>query len=202
MTEEQKTPESQKNTWDLLDVLTSRVGKITALIGAITGLVVGANQFIPKSCTVDLKTLVGLVEEVKREAPKSPTLPDCFRHDMIVEPKTVAISKWDSMMLKWTGQNDCPTTLNAYVTFKIKANNRVRIMPPYEDCVSNDPSCWQSVSIDRGNVAGEVWSPRLYPLSKPLGEPVDLGISWVIYNVEDKKQLRTGTVKITLQDDP
>jgi hypothetical protein len=204
MTEEKKLPESQKNPWDLLDVLTSRVGKITALVGAIGGLVVGANQLISKSDTKGSTNPVALVHKAETGDSKPPVLSDCFRRDMIVEPKTVAISKWDSMMLKWTGQNDCPTTFsgNAYVTFKIKANDRVRIMPPYEECVSNDPSCWQPVSIDRGNVAGEVMSPRLYLISKPLGAPVDLGISWVVYNLEDKKQLRAGTVKITLLDDP
>ena len=51
MAEEQKTPESQKNMWDLLDVLTSRIGKITPLVGGITGLVVGVYEFIPKNQT-------------------------------------------------------------------------------------------------------------------------------------------------------
>ena len=199
MTEEKKTPESQKNTWDLLDVVTSRVGKITALIGAITGLVVGANQLIPKSDPVPKPPVVP-VEKVEKEAPKSPALSDCFKPNMIVGPETVAISKWNSMM-KLTGRNDCQTTLHVYVTLKI-LDDRAQIMADAK-CIPNDPSCeWPVESIDSGDIHQKVFLPRLQLLSKPLGEPVKFPIKWIVRNVADQSILRGGHALITLQDDP
>ena len=42
--------------------------------------------------------------------------------------------------------------------------------------------------------------PDLKVLKKPLGDPVDININWVVYNDETKKRLDTGAAQIQLTD--
>lgn len=123
---------------------------------------------------------------------------------MTADPKTVSISKWDSMVLKLTGSNDCPEALSIHVAFKA-ASDRVRIMSPVsDDCLSLDkPDCWEQTSLDRGVLDQKITPPRLKVLSRlPLGDPVTLRVNWIIYNVQTKGQLRAATEEIVLRDDP
>jgi hypothetical protein len=207
MPEEKQLLEPAKNTSDFLDVITGKVGKITLLLTTVAGLLTGVNQLfqiVPNPFKFNPPAVV----EPKSTTPgvsvvsKPTALEDCFKPKMVVEPDTVSISKWESMILKLTGRNDCIKSLGVHVAFKM-ASDRVRIMSPVGDCSTfTDSACWQTASIDSGALNQTVTTPRLYPLSNPLGNPLKLNINWMVYNADDQKLLRTEMVQITLRDDP
>lgn len=189
MSDEKKAPDSGKNTWDFLDVVTGKIGKITLLVGAVSALLTQVYPLIQGGSSL-----------VKSEPEQRPPLEGCLKPKLIV-PKTVSISEWDSMMLKLKGRNDCPQSLNIYVTFKA-AGESVLIVPTMGDECRSQPECWEQKSLDSGDLDQIFTRPRLRFLKKPLGNPVKLSINWVVYNVHDNKILRADTAQITLRDDP
>ena len=125
---------------------------------------------------------------------------DCFQATMNY-PKTVSVNGWQSMSLSLAGRNDCRERLGVHVAFKAKRLSNMRIESPVSDCVNPvDPRCWEVKSIETGKVDEKFIPPHLEVLKKPLGDPVDIYINWVIYNVETKKRLDAGAAEIQLTD--
>ena len=188
MSDEEKTSEPKKNFSDLLGMLTGGIGKITLLVGAVTGLLIAAENFFEISSK--------FLAMIKTE--KSVT--DCFQAEMNYQ-KTVSVSGWRTMPPSLIGRNDCRERLGVYVAFKAKQLDKVRIKSPVSDCLDPvDPRCWEEKSIETG-AAEKFLPPDLVVLKKPLGDPVDININWVVYNVETKKLLDAGAAQIQLTDD-
>ena len=145
MSNEEKNSEPQKNSSDLLDMLTGRIGRITALVLALAGLLVAAEKFfeIGSNFLAMFKT----EESVK----------DCFQVEMNYT-KTVSVRGWKSMPLSLTGRNDCRERLSVHVAFKAKQLDKVRIGSPISDCLDPvDPHCWEETTIEKGEVNNKFW---------------------------------------------
>ncbi len=185
MTNEKENSEPKKSSWDFLDVVTGRIGKITALVTTVV-LLLGAGE--------KLFNVLGIFksEEVVK---------DCFKLEMSY-PKTVPVSEWDSMDLVLKGRNDCQELLDVHVAFKA-ASDRVRIESAFSDCLElTNPDCWEEKFLDLGDLDWKVTPPRLTPLNIPLGDPVKIDINWVVYNAETKKRLGADKAQFQLVDDP
>ena len=187
MNDEEKQPERKKKSSDLLGMLTGRIGKTTALLLALTGLIGAAENFFEISSRV-----LEIFEAEKKT---------CFQARMSY-PKTVSVNGWQSMSLRLSGTNDCRERLGVHIAFKAKRLNKVIIGSPVSTCVDPvDPSCWEVKYIEAGAVDAKFLAPHLEVLKKPLGDPIDLNINWVVYNVENRKRLDADAVQIQLTDD-
>ena len=175
---------------DLLGMTTGRIGKVTALLLALVALVAAAEEFFEITST--------LLARFKTEE----SVKDCFQAKMNY-PKTVSIDGWQSMPLGLTGRNDCRERLGVHIAFKAKQLSKVRIESPVSDCVDPvDTRCWEVKSIEAGAVDVKFIPPHLKVLKKPLGNPVDININWVVYDVDTKKRLNAGAAQIKLTDNP
>ncbi len=190
MSDEEKKSEPKKNSSDLLDMITRSSVKITAVIVALTALLVAAKNF--SEISSKFFAMFKAEESVK----------DCFQAEMNY-PKTVSVSEWQSMPLSLTGRNDCREKLGVHIAFKAKQLDKVRIESPVSDCLDPvDPRCWEEKSIEAGEVNEKFIPPHLEVLKKPLGDTVDININWVVYDVETKKLLDAGVAQSQLTDDP
>lgn len=199
MTDEKENSGFKKSSWGFLDVITGRIGKIAALITAVVILLGAVEKFFNV-----WSNLFGIgSEEAPRVEvhPEPKTLMDCFKLEMSY-PKTVPISKWDSMDLVLTGRNDCQQPLDVHVAFKT-ASNRIRIESAFSECLElSNPACWEEKILEPGDLRWKVTPPRLTPLKIPLGGPVKININWVIYNAVTKNRLGADTAQLQLVDDP
>lgn len=190
MSDEERDSEPKQASSDLLGKITGRIGKVIALIVAF-GTLLGAIEHF-------FETGSSLIARFKTDK----SLKDCFRAEMKY-PKTVSISGWRSMPLSLTGRNSCREKLGIHIAFKTKRLAMVAFESPVSDCRDLvNPDCWEEKSIETGDVNEMFIPPHLQVLKKPLGEPVDININWVVYNVETRKQLDSGAAQIQLTDDP
>jgi hypothetical protein len=181
----------------IVELITGKIGKVTALCLAIVAL----GGAIGGVWTMGRRALqyIGL-------APHGTSVTDsknCFQPQLMY-PGDVTLSKWDSMDLRLTGRNECKQTLAVHVAFKGR-KDRVSIEPPFADssCTQADnPSCWEQKTLERGDVNWEVSPPVLTPLKKPLGERIRVDVNWIIYNAETRVQVHADTARIWLNDDP
>ena len=190
MNDEERDPESKQNSLDLMGRVTGRIGKVRALIVALVTLLVAIGYFF------DIGS--NLIARFETEE----SAKDCFKANMNY-PETVSVSKWSSMRLSLTSRNRCREKLGVHLAFKTKNLAKVAFESPVSDCRDLvDPNCWEERFIEIGEVNEEFKPPDLKVLKRPLGEPVDIYINWVVYNVETRMQLHSGAAQIQLTDDP
>ena len=115
MTPRKKDTESTKSAFDFVDLITGRIGKITALLTAIGGLALlvltQSEQILNKAIALGLYKL-----------------PPCVEVEPLMIPATVKYSEWDSMRLKLKGRNNCSTPLGLFVTFVPRSSSEARFV--------------------------------------------------------------------------
>ena len=196
MSDEKRNSEPKRNSSDLLGMLTGRIGKITALVLPVVALLGAAER------TFEISSNFLAIFKFEESVTPRTTLKDCFQAEMKY-PLTVSVSGWQSMPLSLRGWNDCRQRLGVHVAFKAKQLDKVRIESPVSDCLDPvDTRCWEEKYIDTGEVDEKFIPPHLEVLKKPLGDPVDININWVVYNVKTKMRLDAGATQIQLTDDP
>ena len=166
-------PQSGDAGSGLLEKLTGKVGKITALVIGVTAFLTAAQT---------------LFKQVKPPAPDTA----CFKPDMSF-PGSVALGEWSRKKFILAGKNRCTDNLQVRIEFKA-ASDRVRVEPPYQ----NE---WFVTSVDNGDVTLEIVPPALTPLKLPLGGPVTIAINWIVRNADTQKIVRAGSTTVELQDD-
>ena len=174
-----------------LDLVTGKIGKISALIVAVGALLTGAEKVFKIFGGVDPK---GPTEVVK--------LKDCFEADLTY-PKEVSFNGWSSMSLRMSGANDCGETLIGHVAFKAPRATSLRILAPFApeggDCTLANPDCWESITFTSGPVDYRVSVPELKRLGA-LTRAVPIDINWIVYS--DNKSILSGKARITVLADP
>lgn len=183
MTDDPKQPSG------ILNTITGKIGKITAVCVALTAFLGALVQLTGLG-----KTVLSWMNPPVVVAPLD--LRNCLDAQLSY-PDAVPLSKWSSMEMRLRGQNDCKATLAVYVTFRGR-EDRVRLEPPFGD---TDPSCWEQKTLASGALDWKVSPPRLVPLKVPLGNKVRVDINWVVYNAETKMQVRADTASFWLEDD-
>ena len=89
------------------------------------------------------------------------------------------------------------------IAYKTAQLDRVTFESPVAPCLAPaNPDCWQQQNIDPGPVDMKLLPPVLRVHKKPLGEPVDININWVVFSIDTKKQLAARIATITLEDPP
>jgi hypothetical protein len=164
-----ENPGPTNGVFTFIDFITGRVGKITALILAIIGLIIA------------VKRLCNIV---------SPKSPDVQVKDVIL-PKKVKCSEWDNMIIKLKGCN-CDGTSGLYVIFS-STLAEVRLKPPIaidgKDCVGRPqlPWCWCGKKpVCEGE---EDWEWDLFPPQLEwVGNPRDIKrflIHWEVLDYDN-----------------
>ena len=173
-------PKSGDAGSSLLDTLTGKVGKITALVVGVAAL---------------LTAVQTLVKQLKPPAPppKPPVSEtSCLKAEMSV-PGSVTVRDWPRKMFILKGKNECVDSLQARIEFAA-AGDRVRVEPPLQGGV------WMTVTVDSGDVDMKIMPPALTPLKLPLGGLVPIAIQWKAFNPTGTT-LRSGLMQVELQDD-
>jgi hypothetical protein len=200
MTEQKKETEPTKGAFDVLDLITGRIGKITALLTALGGL---ALLILTQSEQILNKlTALGLY-----------TPPPCVQVDPLMIPATVKYSEWDNMKIKVKGRNNCSTPFGLYVTFvpRIGSEPRFLLRVPHEDLpeckgrAQQEPKCWdpkKPVSRTNGDWEWYVLPPPLAPLSDPR-RIEKISLTWAVYDYDapTKPAISTDNTTIEVHND-
>jgi hypothetical protein len=191
----------RKGAFDVVDLVTGRIGKITALITAVGGLLLlilnQSEQIRGKLISLNLYTPL-----------------ECVQVDRLMMPDTVKYSEWDSMKIKLKGRNNCGAPLGLYVTFVRRAASEPRFVlrAPHEDlpeckglALSQEPKCWDQkkpVSIGKGDWEWDVLPPPLAQLSDPR-RIEKFAITWSVYDYDapTKPAIRIDTATIGIHND-
>ena len=178
---------------DWIEVVTGRVGKITALLTALGGLLVvvlnQSDQFLKKLRTMELFPSYS-----------------CVEIDKVVIPQTVEYSEWENMRIGIGGRNNCKESLGLYVTFQERVSNepRFRLRAPYEGqggCGSESvqlPGCWDyKKPVAVGKWGWEVLPPPMTQLNNPV-PTAKITVRWDVRNVDqpDKHPLASDSAQI------
>ena len=202
MTEQKKETEPTKGAFDFIDLITGRIGKITALLTALGGL---ALLILTQSEQILNKlTALGLY-----------TPPPCVQVDPLMIPATVKYSEWDNMNMKLKGRNNCSTPLGLYVTFvrRTGVEPRFVLRVPHDDwpqckglTALQEPKCWdpkKPVSRGKGDWVWDIPPPPLVQLSDPR-RIEKITINWTVYDYDSptKPAFGTGNATIEVHNDP
>lgn len=181
MTPPTEDPGPTKGAFDFVDLITGRIGKITAFLTALGGLVLliltQSEQILSKAIALGLYT------------PRP-----CVQVEPLVIPATVKYSEWDSMKLKLKGRNNCSTPLGLFVIFvpRNASETGFVVKVPHEDLdeckgrAPKEPRCWDTkkpVSSGKGAWEWEVPPPRLARMRDPR-QIEKISISWYVYDYD------------------
>ncbi len=200
MTEREKETEPTKGASDFFDRITGKIGKITALLTAIGGLVLliltNSEQILTKLTALNLYTP-----------------PPCVQIEPLMIPATVKYSEWDKMKMKLKGRNNCSTPFGLYVMFVPRTASEARFLLriPHEDLpeckggAPQDPKCWdpqKPVSKGKGPWECEIPPPPLERLSDPRSIE-NISITYYVYNYDapTKPPIRVGSATIRVEND-
>lgn len=193
MTEQKKKVQPTKGGFGFIDLLTGRIGKATALVAAVGGLVL---MILNKS-----ELILGKSDQVlgKLAAMGLYTRAPCVQVDEFMIPATVKYKEWENMTIKLNGHNNCSITLDGYVTFdrRTDAGSRlIRFRLPHEDLPEcrrqalqvplQEPTCWDAmipILIGKGKWQWDLRPPPLETLSDPrqIGK---IAITWRLHNYD------------------
>jgi hypothetical protein len=200
MTPPTEDPGPTKGAFDFVDLLTGRIGKITAFLTALGGLVLliltQSEQILTKATALGLYT------------PRQ-----CVEVEPLVIPAAVKYSEWDSMKLKLKGRNNCSAPLGLFVIFVPASASETGfvIRVPHEDlpeCRSGapkDPTCWnpkKPLRSGKGAWEWEVPPPRLARMRNP-GQTEKISITWYVYDYDSpaKSAIQVNSATIEVQND-
>jgi hypothetical protein len=186
---------------DFIERITSRIGKIAALVVAIGGLAVAA---VTQSESIRAKLVA-----IGWYAPQP-----CVRIDSATFPETVKLSEWDRMKVNLQGRNNCATVLGLYVTFFRDMHNKelfVLRVPhgDFPECkglaADLEPKCWnpkKPIVIGKGKWSWDVPLPPMERLSNPQRVERIL-VSWSVrdYDEPTKPAILADTAAIMVQSD-
>jgi len=200
MTPRKEDTEPTKSAFDLVDLITGRIGKITALLTAIGGFVLliltQSEQVLNKLTALGLYTPLS-----------------CVQVEPLMIPATVKYSEWESMKLKLKGRNNCSTPFGLFVTFVPRSASETGfvVRVPHEDLpeckgrTPQEPICWdpkKPVSSGKGDWEWEVLPPRLARMSDPR-RIEKISITWYVYDYDapTKPAIRVGSATIEVHND-
>ena len=202
MTKRQKNNEAAKSGFDVfMERITGRVGKITALVAALGGLVIAG---LTQSDQIRAK-LVSTGWYTPRP---------CVSIDTTAFPATVKLSEWDNTTVTLHGSKNCTTDLGLYVAFlrDIRNDQLFVVRPPrgnYKECnaLRSDlfPNCWdfkKPLVNGKGEWSWNVPLPPLERLSDPHRVEKIL-VSWSVRDYDDpnKSPILADTAAITVQSE-
>jgi hypothetical protein len=196
---------------DALDFLTGKVGKIAALILALTLVVTNLETLVSK---VQVFAKKHFSEEVV-PVPPAPLPQSCVEIYKVDYPEEIAYSEWDDHFIRVTGRNNCKKDLGLYLTFTHRVGTeppRVVLRSPFADthpdCTGASalslPKCWdQNNNIKVVEGRGQ-WDAPLPPASR-LGsfETERLMFRLEVYDLDapNSEAVWKNTVAITIRDD-
>jgi len=200
MANSENKPEPTKSSFDaVLDLLTGRIGKITALLGAVAALLVMV--FDTGKKTIDKITA-------------SMTQAPCLVVTQSSIPAKVKYSEWDGTKFKLKGHNSCSSEPGLYVTFLRRSASETRFIVgiPHDDlpqCKGLTPiheqACWgrkKPVIIGKGDWDWDVLLPPLTRLTNPRGTEKVL-ITWEVRDMDNptKPPIFVDSATIEIQND-
>ena len=192
MTDERKI-ELNETTPTILQVITGKVKEVTALVKAISVLILA------------LGTLWVIVQSRSSEKPPQyPDLAGCFDARWDPPQQALTLSQWEKDEFIFKVRNACGRKLDIHVEFK-SLDPSIRINLPV-DCNrpdENPDDCWPAKFLDPKEEEEE-WAltpPRLYSLKNPDGDAARVQLKWMIYEGSQKK-IAADTAVISLLNDP
>lgn len=203
MSAQKNKPEKGGTDW--IELVTGRVGKITALAGAISALL-----------AVILTQFSDVQEKLKQFGVISPP-PPCVevKTDQVVFPNDVKYSEWDNMRIRLSGRNNCERPLGLYVTFvrRTTKDPRFTLRVPYDDlaeCTGKapllEPKCWDRkkpvANIGKREWEWETPPPPLSRLSDSRSTETIL-VAWEVRDLDEpnKSPIAAGSAPIKVTYD-
>lgn len=193
MTERKEKAQPPKGGFSFIELVTGRIGKATALVAAVGGLVL---MILNKS-----ESVLGASERVlgKLAALGLYTRPPCVQVDEFTIPATVNYKEWENMTIKLNGHNNCSITLDGYVSFDRRAETGpglFRFRLPHEELPEcrrqalqvplQEPTCWDAmipVSIGKGKWHWDLRAPPIETLSDPR-RIEKIAITWRLHDYD------------------
>ncbi len=205
---EDKEPGTGGKSSVFLDIMTSKIGKVGALIGAIA---------VVLSQAVEVGTNFQAIQKsIFREKPKTGSEvtahSDCIKGaDLLVQPDEVLYNKWRSdLTLKLTGAYTCKSNILAYVSFTAP-KGRLIIEPPFwssDDSSAcgrsllQNPGCWGEITLDDSRKEWKIMHPNLRSLVDQLEFSETIPLKWDLMESASGTRLSTGTAQVTVKGDP
>lgn len=174
-------------------LLSGKAAKITGGIALLAALATQVEQIS-----------TGVAKLWQRLSP--PVVEACFTPKIAIEPVTVALKNWPRVQFRMTGRNTCKQKLEVHVAYKTPLWETIYLEPPYkrteQACIGYDnPECWEQNSIEGGaSIDWVLTPPRLRPMAA-LPNPVTVGVNWIVFNTETRKQVHAGKTQITMKND-
>lgn len=204
--------QSPKKT-DLLDLVTGKVGKITALIAALTLVVTNLDTLVSKVQVVAKKLSP---EEPLRSEPSATQPPQsCVEIYKVSFPETIDYSQWDDHHISVTGRNNCNRDLGLYVTFTHRVGSdppRVVLRSPYADsfpectgaAAQSQPKCWDQmkpIPIIEGRGQWDAPLPPVFRLGEFQTERLRFRLEVHDLDAPSAEAAWKKTVEIEIRDD-
>ena len=190
MTERKKKIEPTKSTFDFVDLLTGRIGKITGFVAAIGGLVALIASY--------WKPVLGLLVTLNLYTLPAP-LP-CVQVKPINIPATVKYSEWGNMKISLKVHNNCSTPYTLFARFvcpnETPPQALRKIRAPYDaldECKGRNtpvPTCWEQKKIDKkGEEPWDVPLPTLERLNPRPVEKIKIAFSVLDFEAPTKSPI-------------
>jgi len=190
-----------KSPFDVLELITGRVGKLTAFVAALGGLAVGILNYSEQ--VRDKLTALHLY-----------TPAPCVEVDTVILPATVKLSEWDNMRIRVKGRSNCSSPFGLYVTFVRRSSRQPEFVlrVPHEDLPEckglapfQVPRCWdpkKPIKLGKGTWEWEVLPPPLAQLSNPRAVE-KISVTWSVhdYDAPTKPPLRVDNATIEIHND-
>jgi hypothetical protein len=203
MTPRKKGTRPAKGAFDIVDLITGRIGKITALVTAIGGL---AFVILTQSEQIASKlTALGLY-----------TPRPCVEIRRMIVPKEIQYSDWKKNKMKITieGRNNCEAQLGIYLTYMRDKNSEslFDLKVPYDDweeCKGSNKAllqeriCWETKKPLRRGKGDWVWNVVLPDLEQIGARPVEpVRIKFEVNDYDDPTRIYwSETVPIEVRND-
>jgi len=203
MTPRKKVTKPVKGAFDIVDLITGRIGKITALITAIGGL---AFVILSQSEQIfDKLTALGLY-----------TPRPCVEVERLIVPKKIEYSEWKKNKMKITieGRNNCEAQLGIFLTYMRDKDSEslFDLKAPYdewEECKGSNKAllqeriCWATKKPLRHGKGAWQWNVVLPDLEQIGARPVEpVRIKFEVNDFDDpSKTYWSETIPIEVRND-
>ena len=203
MTPRKKDTEPTKGAFDFVDLITGRIGKITALLAAIGGLVyvilTQSEQIFNKLTALGLYT------------PRP-----CVEVERLIVPEKIQYSEWKKKRMKITieGKNNCEAQLGIYLTYMRDKDSEslFNLNVPYDDweeCKGSNKAllqeriCWETKKPLRRGKGAWVWDVILPELEQVGARPIEpVRIKFEVNDYDDSTKIYwSGTLPIEVHND-
>jgi hypothetical protein len=198
---------------DAFELLTGKVGKITALIAALTLVVTNLDTLVSKVQVLSSK--LSPETTTPAEPTTRPLQQSCVEIYKVEFPQEIAYSEWNDHFISVTGRNNCDRDLGLYLTFTHRVGAeppRLVLRSPYAETFAECtgaaslslPKCWDQmkpIPIVEGRGRWDAPLPPAFRLGEFETERLMFRLEVHDLDAPNADAVWKKTVEITIRDD-